>query len=321
MCRSHNLRGRLSGFTLVELLVVIAIIGVLVALLLPAVQAARESARRTQCLNNLKQIGLALHTHHDTYNELPPNRIDDGATWSVYALPYMEQVAMFQAFDQMKPWPDQLNKPALQQRLKAYICPTRRKPMLSTSGDQGSGISGWLPYAPSDFVKNSSKETPGPVCDYAGCASDLSTLPNGDGWTACNGVPTGALVTTCNPGEHSHTRFAKITDGLSNTLLVGEKHVRFQFFGIGNIGTNDADGCTFNGDDGSTSGRVAGPGFPLANDAKDPTNARVRFGSYHPGIVNFVLGDGSIKSLPINIDSTNLGRLANREDGQTYSGP
>src|SRR5262245_58703887 len=96
------MKPRLRGFTLVELLVVIAIIGVLVALLLPAVQAAREAARRSQCSNNLKQLGLAAHTFNDTYQRLPPGgglkgggnglgRTSDWGSWLVYLLPYIEQ--------------------------------------------------------------------------------------------------------------------------------------------------------------------------------------------------------------------------------------
>src|SRR5688500_1207913 len=100
---------RRDGFTLVELLVVIAIIGILIALLLPAVQAPREAARRSQCVNNLKQMGLACHNYHDVYNKLPPSRADDGPTWCTYILAFMEQQAMYEAYDFRVPWPAQTN--------------------------------------------------------------------------------------------------------------------------------------------------------------------------------------------------------------------
>jgi len=113
-----------AGFTLVELLVVIAIIGLLVALLLPAIQAAREAARRTECSNKLKQIGLALHNYHDTYNVFPPGaitkttscslntgntRTDGGAPWTVLTLPFMEQSSLHDRFDFSKPFASRWN--------------------------------------------------------------------------------------------------------------------------------------------------------------------------------------------------------------------
>src|ERR1044071_4083195 len=122
---------RSSGFTLVELLVVIAIIGVLVALLLPAVQMAREAARRMQCSNNLKQIGRALHNHHDAIKVFPPGQIHTSTsgepyttTWGIELLPYLEQANLQARYDKTQLPTTANNVLVLQTRIKSYICPS-----------------------------------------------------------------------------------------------------------------------------------------------------------------------------------------------------
>src|SRR4249919_3311122 len=122
-------RGR-AGFTLIELLVVIAIIAVLIALLLPAVQAAREAARRAQCVNNLKQIGLAMHNYHDVKNGLPPSAIVDKQgkpllSWRVAILPYIEQQPLYDKFKLDEPWDSPNNKDLIQYMPSIYMCPSR----------------------------------------------------------------------------------------------------------------------------------------------------------------------------------------------------
>src|SRR5690606_13907003 len=141
------------GFTLVELLVVIAIIGILIALLLPAVQAARESSRRTQCANNLKQIGLGLQNYHDVYTHLPPGGVNDGSisqahkklgitvvnvnhAWSVFLLPYIEQAGLWEQYDLSQTWTHANNKTVREAFLATFICPST--PEQRRTGGSGS---------------------------------------------------------------------------------------------------------------------------------------------------------------------------------------
>ena len=121
------------GLTLVELLVVMAIIGILIALILPAIQAAREAARSTQCRNNLKQIGLAIHNYHDANKLMPPSRLGPQyASWCVLILPYLEQDALYRQWDLTKTYYQQ-SVAAQTTAVNLFFCPTRRSPpMLST---------------------------------------------------------------------------------------------------------------------------------------------------------------------------------------------
>lgn len=331
MSRSPANSRRLA-FTLIELLVVIAIIAILIALLVPAVQKVREAAARTQCVNNLKQLGLAIQSYHDVRKLFPPNRIDDGATWAVHILPYIEQDNVHKAFDYLKPWPDQPNQAALTVPLPIFVCPFRRGPMLSKpNSDNGNGISGWEPYLQtkkSDFKRGA--HLAGPCSDYAAVYADNDRMSDKTEYRGCLGDQTGMLLTVCNPvgypPDRSRTRIAMVTDGLSNTLLLGERHVRPDKLGHGpgttQPGGNDGDNCIFNGDQAQTSGRIAGPRFLLARSPDEGTGSpQLRFGSYHSGIVNFVFGDGAVRAIATSIDGTNLGRLANRKDGQVYTGP
>src|ERR1700676_3675353 len=117
------------GFTLIELLVVIAIIAVLIALLLPAVQAAREAARRAQCVNNLKQIGLAMHNYHSTYDCFPPavTADDQGRpllSWRVLILPYLEEAPLYAQFHLDEPWDSPHNLPLASKMPRVYTCPS-----------------------------------------------------------------------------------------------------------------------------------------------------------------------------------------------------
>jgi prepilin-type N-terminal cleavage/methylation domain-containing protein len=316
---------RRPGFTLVELLVVIAIIGVLVALLLPAVQAAREAARRTQCANHLKQLGLGAQNFHDIRLFLPPARLgnkpvtDMGwTTWAVLMLPYIEQQNYYQQWDLNKVYeahPVTVTRNAI----PVYFCPSRRKPTQFFSNDSPSGG----------------------LSDFAAC----SGTGNGDGVNASGAINpnnnlgiNGAMIGsqwTANGNTlvewKGIIRLASITDGTSNTFLIGEKHVRrlnaagtamFQ------MGTAD-DRSVYTSRNDNNYRRFAGKGY-AANALSGDIYSVARynfvdftqmqdnrsFGSRHPGICQFVLCDGSVAAIKETINIDTYGRLANREDGE-----
>lgn len=201
------------GFTLIELLVVIAIIAILIALLLPAVQQAREAARRSQCKNNLKQLGLAIHNYHDVHNVFPmssrSNTRTNGFSWIAMALPFLDQVPLYQKLDFNRTLVDTggpNNRQLIQTPLTALLCPTD-----PTAGVRTDLANWWAwPGAPSPGTVG---RGPAGVTCYMGFQGD---------WFDTN-PPDG-------PFERSPSipiRSAMVTDGLSNTLFVGERSPSF----------------------------------------------------------------------------------------------
>ncbi len=313
-------RGR-EAFTLVELLVVIAIIGILVALLLPAVQAAREAARRTQCINNLKQVGLGIHMFELTKKCLPASREPcETNTWAVSLLPYMEESAAYSRWNLKAGYYQQRPEDRTFQ-VTSYYCPSRRAPpQLSILGDSQT-----------DRDLNEANNLPGGLSDYAGVGGDgrpawdftdpSSPGPNGvfvaAGPFGPNGDPNEVNCDGANlkPGVKIRymVRLRNITDGLSKTLFVGEKHLHEEGAGRGDYG----DASVYNADEVFYSVRYAGPGRAIAlgpSEIKGAWNYST-FGSWHPGTCNFLVGDGSVRAISSAIDTTTLGYLAHRADG------
>lgn len=337
---------RRKAFTLVELLVVIAIIGILIALLLPAVQAAREAARRAQCTNNLKQIGLAIHGHHDTYKHFPTS----GHLWTMYPtfnpdngspdkgpqqaagpffqiLPYMEQSAVHEAGNYTAVTGNvglDRGLAAISAPIPAYFCPSRRRPQpnIRTSHrtlykNQTVATVPNRPIAMIDYAgvdddgsNNSALITRGFFNDTASLqASGLRNLDNG---------PALFLRTmyystdTANPTQSLRTLgFQDLRDGSSNVLAVGEKCLNPTVFGTG--GNDDTGYATGNDQD-----VMCRQDYPMKSDQeaqRNGTSGGYHFGSSHPGGFNALFGDGSVHFISYTTDAVVFARMGHRSDG------
>ncbi|MCG6154445.1 DUF1559 domain-containing protein [Rubinisphaera margarita] len=284
-----SLRIRRTGFTLIELLVVIAIIAILVALLLPAVQQAREAARRSSCKNNLKQIGLALHNYHDVHTTLPPGWISvdgtahsahdgvSGAGWGTMILPYLEQPAIYDLFNANISIADPANDDFRLNNINVFECPSDPKPPRFEIEEEGS---------PGTVIAEL------PIANYVGVFGTEELH-------GCENAPGTAPVSTsgqCNGDgtfyHNSKVRFRDLTDGLSNTMVVGERR------------TNEAldwystwVGMVPEGEEAFQ--RVLGAMDHVPND---PTAHFDDFSSPHQGGAQFVLGDGHVRFISENID-------------------
>jgi prepilin-type N-terminal cleavage/methylation domain-containing protein/prepilin-type processing-associated H-X9-DG protein len=279
------------GFTLIELLVVISIISVLIGMLLPAVQKAREAAARLSCTNNLKQIGLAMHNYSfDCDNHFPPSRLGEGlATWAVIILPYLEQNNLFNQWSMGQSYFLQNNVARLTP-VKGYFCPSRRSandpPNASISGDVPSNSGG------------SAQNVPGALGDYA-----VVIDPSG---TDEPSITTQNLTGSFQIGQGY--ALLSFTDGLSNTLLVGEKQVPLPNAGVGWWDCSIYDGEYF-----QCWSRAASAAYPLT---VNPQDTGWKFGSRHTSNVMFCFGDGHVQGLPATINPLTLQLLGTRNDGQ-----
>ncbi len=298
------------AFTLVELLVVIAIIGVLVALLLPAVQAAREAARRAQCLNNLKQIGLAFQLHADSREiypdggfsswarRLPKQRVGGRPNvapkqpwgWAYQILPYIEQQNL---------WATKSDKEVRMTPVDAYFCPSRK---------------------PARIVEGRA------MLDYAGNAGTSKVGGTSNGWAMLGNGLDGVVVRSFNVNRdpihtekysHSIIPGRHIEDGMSNTLLVGEKVLNINFLGVQQP---DDDAGYVEGWDWDI---VRWGFFQPSPDYRHPNNGELfdlmgSFGSSHSGVFNASFCDGSVHSISFDVDSEVFEFVCSRNDQNVF---
>jgi prepilin-type N-terminal cleavage/methylation domain-containing protein len=293
-----RVRPRREAFTLIELLVVIAIIGILMALLLPAIQKVREAANRMLCGSNLKQLGIACHNYHNDYNVLPPSRVaNDYLTWAALLLPYIEQDNLYKQFNINLPYARQLPA-ALGNNLKAYFCPSHPPP---------GRLSVDVP--------------PGGLADYAACAGNGNE--NGVNATGAFVLARSTVAGGVLTSWKGSVSLGAISDGTSNTFLIGERIVRYTTFNAGGRGTAE-DRSVF-ANNANNYRRYAGLSsnnelHVLQLYSPDPIwNQQVinnrSFGSRHAGVCQFVLCDGSVRALANSTAVDVLTRLAMRADG------
>lgn len=301
-----------NGFTLVELLVVIAIIGILIGMLLPAVQQVREAARRSTCMNNVKQITLAMHNHESAYMHLPVGWDTLGAFWSAYALEFIEQDNLFDTLlldnDAFR-WDidNSPNEKACQTQLPVYRCPSMT--IYDFSPGQYNNI---LNRVPTSYRGNAGSQA---------TSDDRSTMIAGT--ASLEDVELNGLFYGC-----SKVKFGDVFDGLSNTFAIGESHTDPEFVKDGNgmdfwnIGGPQVDPCLCNGSSAGSefTEAVAGTYFELNLQIRQPASSgyamEMAFGSYHvAGLSAFGMGDGSVHMIAETIDATNYKHLGGRDEG------
>jgi len=330
---------RRKAFTLVELLVVIAIIGVLVALLLPAVQAAREAARRMQCVNQLKQMGLAMLNYENTTGEFPTGGTEPwhdagdasvlygkGYGWMVQILPYVENTALqniskgYGAGDRAR---DQVVRGT---PVSLYFCPSKRGqvvrvlPQSAEDCSQGCALNDYASSTPANIL-NVNLPLPDKGYPWFWQGVDhgdvVRAYERGFRYDGRRDYPVNyqGVITRTAMGPAGQVK--NITDGTSNTMAIGEKRIYIDRYELGDW--HDDIGWT----DGWDPDIIRYTGYPPGPDVMQPTGRRQRkikgfgyhFGSSHPSSFNAVFADGHARQISYDIDLVVFNNLGNREDG------
>jgi prepilin-type N-terminal cleavage/methylation domain-containing protein len=298
------------GFTLVELLVVIAIIGVLVGLLLPAVQSAREAARRMQCSNNLKQIGLAMHMYIDSHQKFPPGAWNEANTgnrlgWTVFVLPFMEQTALYNSFNFSHPNYNGVNLVPAATPVKMYLCPSNRLKFNMNGVNPGNGENppNGLAYTTHYYGIMGPK---GINPFIAGGTTNFPhvTTPTGHGGFSTSGVLY----------RNSSTKLGELTDGTSNTMIVGE--ISWEEANCYRSWGRGASGNTIGSCKNAEFGIGVKPYIATNAQPATPNFNSVSFGSQHTGGAQFAVGDGSVRFVSQSIDMATYWGSLTRNGGE-----
>ncbi len=320
---------RRAAFTLVELLVVIAIIGILVALLLPAVQAAREAARRMSCSNNVKQVTLALHNFHDIHKRFPggaqynvykvPNTDNSyirGTSWLVFILPHIEQQQIYNQYDFSQPYTAEINNLVGNITIPTFKCPSGAKNRSTNGAEQTD-----------DGTYNDTTHYYG-VMGPSDRANPSYNTVEGMTYTYVVGNPTtnGAYATDGMLGQYRDepgsvttkyfVRFGDVIDGTSNTLTVAERSMT-----LPSGQTNDYRSWVRGNNGGS--GATKNVTYPINSTFYNGSNNfnDISFGSNHPDGCHFGLGDGSVQFIAEQIDLSIYKALASIKSGENAPVP
>jgi prepilin-type N-terminal cleavage/methylation domain-containing protein/prepilin-type processing-associated H-X9-DG protein len=325
-----NVQSRRSrmGFTLIELLVVIAIIAILIGLLLPAVQKVREAAARMSCSNNLKQLGIALHSYHDANNKMPPGSSTDqapygtnggwGSSWKVFILPYIEQGNIYDKwqFNGNSGYVNGTNMPIINQKtIKPYRCPSSPIPEYYANSNNAGSIEMMSSYT-----------------GVAGSSSATDAVNTGYGYKSGSGILF----------NHGIVTMTSITDGTSNTIMVGEQsdHLRDAAnapipgpytaitsqgphgwtMGSGGSGVDPAyTERSFNVTTTRWSINQRGLGDNNGNGTGNNTGANIPFSSGHTGGAQMLMGDGSVRFMSASTTLQTLQWMSTRAGGEVIS--
>lgn len=321
-----------AAFTLVELLVVIAIIGILIALLLPAIQAAREAARRSACANNLKQLATAIALYTDSNAEqLPPTRGGNpGLGWLVHLWPVMENSTGYEELNLNQAFNAGPNLAVVRQdRSDLYNCPTRGLRLHKHSSYGGATTD----YVPVTFVTDPVNMATDTLPSVIGTTN--ASKANTTNWTSAAGpYMKGAYLpqeTFASGLVRSRVTIGSVIDGMTYTALMGEKHVNSGRLGEEYFDQPYNPGHVADGDGlvGYTKiaglGLAQGPNDPLLPDFSSASSLSdpdfYRFGSWHPGVCQFVFGDTRVVQVKSIASPLMLNAMSGRDDGEPYDLP